>query len=90
MADYFPSTIELHGGILERPGGGKYIAADSYLDDQDRLVLKLALKDDAGERRIQCHEGDTFEFAGSIWKVAKIFGEYMDGRRHLATILRVE
>lgn len=90
MTDHLPNTIELYGHILNRPGGGTYIVADSYIGDQGRLEVRLTLKDDVGKRTIRCHEGDTFEFASTFWKVTKIFGEYMDGRRHIATISRVE
>jgi hypothetical protein len=90
MTSHLPSTIELHQSIPDRLGGGAVIGGSSYLDDQGRLEVRLAIKDDTGERRIQRHEGDTFEFAGATWQVTKIFEAYMGGRPRVATLSKVE
>jgi Family of unknown function (DUF6406) len=90
MTSHLPNTIELHQSIPDRLGAGAVIGGSSYLDDQGRLEVRLAIKDDTGERRIQRHEGDTFEFAGATWKVTKIFEAYVGGRPRVATLSKVE
>jgi Family of unknown function (DUF6406) len=90
MTSDLPATIELHQSIPRRLGGGAVIGGSSYLDDQGHLEADLAIKDNAGERDIRCHEGDTFEFAGATWKVTKIFEAYVSGRPRVATLSRIE
>jgi hypothetical protein len=90
MTSDLPDTIELHEGIPDHLGGGAALGGYSYLDDQGRLKVDMTVNDNAGERDIQCHEGDSFEFAGATWQVTKIFETYTDGRPHVATLSRVE
>ena len=90
MTSDLPGAIDLYGGIPDRPRVGVVVAGDSYLDDQGRLEVRLAIKDDAGERDVQCHEGDIFEFAGTTWRVTRIFEPYMGGRSRIATISQIE
>jgi hypothetical protein len=53
------------------------------------MEIRLTIKDDAGEREILRHEGDTFEFAGGTWRV-KIFGGNAGTRSPVATLSLVE
>ncbi|MCO6009255.1 hypothetical protein NE236_30220 [Actinoallomurus purpureus] len=90
MTSDLPGTIELHQSIPHPLEGGTVIGGSSYLDDQGRLEVRLAIKDDAGERRIRHHEGDTFEFAGATWRVTKVFEAYPGGRPRVATLSKIE
>lgn len=90
MANDLPDMIELYESIPNPLGSGAFIAGDSYLDDQGRLEVRLAIDDDAGERDIRHHEGDTFEFAGATWRVTKIFEPMAAGRSSVATLSRIE
>ncbi|MGI5232696.1 DUF6406 domain-containing protein [Actinoallomurus iriomotensis] len=90
MTDHLPDTIELRETVPDRLGRGVVIGGDTYVDDEGRLEIRLAIKDDAGERSIRRHEGDVFEFAGADWRVARISGPAMGGRSHIATLSRVE
>jgi hypothetical protein len=90
MTSDLPGTIELHQSIPHPLGGGAVIGGSSYLDDQGRLEVRLAIKDAAGERSIRRHEGDTFEFAGATWRVTKVFEAYAGGRPRVATLSKVE
>jgi hypothetical protein len=90
MASHLPSTIELRQSIPERLGGGVVIGGSGHLDDQGRLEVRLAIKDDTGERSIRRHEGGTFEFAGVNWQVTKIVEAYVGGRPRVATLSKVE
>jgi hypothetical protein len=90
MTSDLPGTIELHQGIPRRLGGGEFIGGSSYLDDQGRLEVDRTLDDQAGERDIQCHEGDTFEFAGATWRVTTVFEAYVGGRPRVATLSKLE
>jgi Family of unknown function (DUF6406) len=82
--------LEIYESIPSRLGGKVVIGGDSYLDDQGRLEVRLAISDDAGERYIRRHEGDTFELAGATWRVAKVFEQSLSGRSRVATISKVE
>jgi Family of unknown function (DUF6406) len=86
MTSDLPGTIEIYRSIPRRLGGGAFIAGDSYLDDQGRVDVRLMINDDAGERDTQCHEGDTFEFAGATWQVTKAFDPDLATRSHVATL----
>jgi hypothetical protein len=90
MTSDLPDTIELHEGIPDHLGGEAVLGGYSYIDDQGRLEVDLTINDNAGERGIQCHEGDNFEFAGATWQVTKIFESYEGGRPRVATLSRVE
>lgn len=90
MTSDLPGKIEIYHGIPDRPKKGTFVAGDSYLDEQGRLELDLTIVDDAGERDVRCHEGDTFEFAGASWKVTEISAPSMGGRARLASLSRVE
>jgi hypothetical protein len=90
MTSDLPSTIELHQSIPNPLGGGAVIGGSTYLDDQDRLEVRLAIKDDSGERSIRRHEGDTFEFAGATWQVTEVFEAYTGGRPRVATLSKIE
>jgi hypothetical protein len=90
MTSDLPGKIEIYQGIPNHLGRGAFIAGDSYLDGQGHLEIDLTVNDDAGERDIQCHEGDNVEFAGAKWKVTKISGPSMSGRSRIATLSRVE
>jgi Family of unknown function (DUF6406) len=83
-------TIEIYESIPSRIGGEVVIGGDSYLDDHGRLEVRLAISDDAGERYIRCHEGDTFELAGATWRATKVSEQSSSGRSHVATISKVE
>jgi hypothetical protein len=88
MSSHLPDTIELYESI---PGliDEAFIAGLNYLDDQGRMEIRLTIKDDAGEREILRHEGDTFEFAGGTWRI-KIFEGNAGPRSPVATLSRVE
>jgi Family of unknown function (DUF6406) len=90
MTSNLQETIEIYESIPSRLGSQVVIGGDSYLDDQGRLEVRLAISDDAGERYIRRHEGDVFELAGATWRVAKVFGQSSSGRSRVATISKVE
>jgi hypothetical protein len=83
-------TIEIYESIPSRLGSEVVIGGDSYLDDQGRLEVRLAISDDAGERYIRGHEGDAFELAGATWRVSKVFEQSPSGRSRVAIISKVE
>jgi hypothetical protein len=83
-------VLEIYLTIPDRLGRGTVIGGNSYLDDQGRLEVRLAIKDAAGERDIRCHEGDTFEFAGATWQVTRVFEPTLSGRSRVATLSKVE
>jgi hypothetical protein len=90
MTSDLQETIEIYESIPSRLGGKVVISGDSYLDDQNRLEVRLAISDDAGERYIRRHEGDTFELADATWRVTKVFEQSLSGRSRVATISKVE
>ena len=90
MTSDLPSTIELHQSIPNPLEGGAVIGGSSYLDDQGRLEVRLAIKDAAGERTVRGHEGDTFDFAGATWQVTKVFEAHAGGRPRVATLSKLE
>jgi hypothetical protein len=90
MTSDLPETIELYETIPEWLGSQAAIGGDSRLDDQGRLEVRLAIKDDSGERTIRRNEGDAFEFAGATWQVTTLFGPSMGGRSRVAVLSRIE
>jgi hypothetical protein len=89
MTSDLQETIEIYESLSSRLGSQVVIGGDSYLDDQHRLEVRLAISDDAGERYIRRHEGETFELAGDIWRVTKVFEQSSGGRSRVATISKV-
>jgi hypothetical protein len=83
-------TIEIYESIPSRLGGKVVIGGDSYLDDEGRPEVRLAISDGAGERYIRRHEGDVFEFADATWQVMKVFEQSSSGRSRVATLSKVE
>lgn len=90
MTSDLPDTIELYENIPHRLAGGAVIGGDSRLSDQGRVEVRLAIKDDSGERTIRRNEGDTFEFVAATWQLTKAFGPSMGGRSRVAILSRIE
>lgn len=66
------------------------INGGSRIDEQDRWVVRLGLAEASGHRDIEVVQGDMFEFAGSTWRVAKVYEPNTRPRGMVAKLERVD
>lgn len=91
MASELPETITIAKTIPSRVHDdyGSVVVGDSRLDDQGRWIVGLGIHDAGGDRDVDVQEGDTFEFAGAMWKVTQVREPTTATRGRVATLTKV-
>ncbi|WP_152360652.1 hypothetical protein [Microlunatus speluncae] len=79
-------TIQL--GIPYRLASGDILGGQNYTDDDGEWAIRLFIKDESGERYLHLREGQTFDFSGDHWHVAKVFEPTAGTRGSVATVSR--
>lgn len=89
MTTELPESITIAKAILDRVTENALVAGHSLVDDEGRWILQLGLEDSTGERQLELMEGDSFEFAGGTWRVAKVYEPNTRPRGVVAKLERV-